>query len=79
MQQFMSRGKIYNLPDTATHAAPGVVSGLYYKADGKWNFIGSDGKDYGRVYSPGWFDEDVVILKRNPFSFWNKIKGAIFK
>lgn len=31
MQQFESRGKTYNLPDTATHAAPGACVGLYFK------------------------------------------------
>ena len=40
MQQFQSRGKVYNLPDTATHAAPGVRHGIYFMDGGKLFFIG---------------------------------------
>ena len=85
MQQFKSRGKIYNLPDSATHAAPGVCVGLYFMDGGKWFFIGdlvTDGvKPLLCGKHRGFFDYDIVELKpkRNPFGFWNKIKGAVFK
>lgn len=78
MQQFKSRGKIYELPDDATHAAPGACMGVYYKAGGRWFFIMTSG-EVTPSYGLGFYDSDVVDLKRNPFSFWNKIKGAIFK
>lgn len=78
MQQFKSRGKVYDLPDNATHAGPGASSGLYYKVDGEWYFISSR-VTHSRVSFPGCFPEDIVELKRNPFAFWNKIKGATFK
>lgn len=85
MQQFESRGKTYNLPDTATHAAPGACAGLYFKDGGKWFFIGDlvtdDVKPMLCGKHHGFFDHDIVELKpkRNPFGFWNKIKGAVFK
>lgn len=84
MQQFKSRGKIYNLPDNATHAAPGACSGLYFKDDrGQWFFTGgiSDRKPIKCGLFRGFYDEDIIALKpkRNPFAFWNQIKGAIFK
>lgn len=85
MQQFKSRGRVYSLPDTATHAATGVYHGLYFMDGGKWFFIGdlmADGVQpllCGK--HSGFFDHDIVELekKRDPFCFWNKIKGAIFK
>lgn len=40
MQQFESRGKTYNLPDTATHAAPGACVGVYFKDGDSWFFMG---------------------------------------
>lgn len=84
MQQFKSRGKIYNLPDNATHAAPGAVCGVYFKRSDKWFFIGDWQENIYPIQigeNRGFFDDDVVELKpkRNPFAFWNKIKGAIFK
>lgn len=85
MQQFKSRGKTYNLPDTATHAAPGVCVGLYFKDDGKWFFIGDLVTDCVQPIlcgkNRGFFDHDIVELKpqRHQFAFWNKIKGALFK
>lgn len=66
MQQFKSRGKTYNLPDTATHAAPGACVGVYFKDGGKWFFIG-DLMTHG-VQSilcdkhRGFFDYDIVEL-----------------
>ncbi|UZN24559.1 hypothetical protein [Klebsiella phage pKP-BS317-1.1] len=84
MQQFKSRGRVYSLPDTATHAAPGVVCGVYFKRGDKWFYIG----DYQENIAPiqigenrGFYNRDIVELKpkRNPFEFWNRIKGAIFK
>lgn len=84
MQQFKSRGKIYNLPDNTTHIAPGVAYGLYFKRGDKWFYI----SDYQGNIAPiqigenrGFFDHDIVEPKpnHNPFGFWNKIKGAVFK
>ena len=40
MQKFESRGKTYNLPDTATHAAPGACVGVYFKDGDSWFFMG---------------------------------------
>lgn len=85
MQKFKSRGRVYSLPDTATHAAPGVRHGIYFMDGGKWFFIGdlvTDGVQpilCGK--HRGFYDHDIVELKpqRQPFAFWNKIKGAIFK
>ncbi|WPJ55509.1 hypothetical protein RCIP0092_00060 [Klebsiella phage RCIP0092] len=84
MQQFESRGKTYNLPDTATHAAPGACVGLYFKDGDSWYFMGDvigdvPPKKCGVLL--GFYDNDVVELKpkRVPFAFWNKIKGALFK
>lgn len=62
MQQFKSRGKIYNLPDSATHAVPGVCHGIYFMDGGKWFFIG----DMESVFVPVWantlaIDEDGAI------------------
>lgn len=85
MQKFESRGRVYSLPDTATHAAPGAFVGLYFKDGGKWFFTGDLVTD---VVQPilfgkdrGFFDHDIVELKpqSQPFAFWNKIKGALFK
>lgn len=80
MQQFKSRGKIYNLPDSATHAASGACLGVYYKDGGQWFFIRTTGEVH-KSYGTGFYASDVVELKpkRNPFAFWNKIKGAMFK
>lgn len=84
MQKFESRGKTYNLPDTATHAAPGARFGLYFKDGDSWFFIADvivdlPPKKCGLLL--GFYDHDVVDLKQKhaPFSFWNKIKGAMFK
>lgn len=85
MQQFESRGKTYNLPDTATHAAPGVCHGLHFMDGGKWFFIDdmvTDGVHqilFGK--HRGFYYHDIVELKpqRQPFASRNKIKGAIFK
>lgn len=84
MQQFESRGKTYNLPDTATHAAPGACVGLYFKDGDSWYIMGDvigdvPPKKCGALL--GFYDHDVVELKpkRAPFAFWNKIKGALFK
>lgn len=84
MQQFKSRGKIYNLPDNATHAAPGVVLGLYFRQGDKWFYIGDCQENVRPMQigeNRGFYDRDIVELKskRNPFESWNKIKGAIFK
>ncbi|UEW68285.1 hypothetical protein [Klebsiella phage vB_KpnS-VAC112] len=84
MQQFESRGKTYNLPDTATHAAPGACGGLYFKDGDSWFFMGGAVGDVPTKTGSllvGFYDHDVVELKpkRVPFSFWNKIKGAFFK
>lgn len=84
MQQFESRGKTYNLPDTATHAAPGACGGLYFKDGDSWFFMGDV---VGGVPTKtgsllvGFYDHDLVELKpkRVPFAFWKKIKEAIFK
>ena len=85
MQQFESRGLVYILPDTATHAAPGIRHGLYFMDGGEWFFIGDFMTD--GVQPPlcgkyrGFYDNDIVELKpqRQQFTLWNKIKGAIFK
>lgn len=82
MQQFKSRGKTYNLPDTATHAA--MVHGVYFKDGDSWYFMGDVIGDVPpkKCGAPqGFYDHDVVELKPKPapFSFWNKIKLALFK
>ena len=84
MQQFESRGKTYNLPDTATHYAPGACVGVYFKDGDSWYFIDDvivdvPPKKCGLFI--GFYDHDVVDLnpKPAPFSFWNKIKVALFK
>jgi hypothetical protein len=52
---------------------------------GKWFFIGDMVTDGVQPLlcgkHRGFYDHDIVELekKRNPFGFWNKVKGAIFK
>lgn len=85
MQQFKSRGRVYSLPDTATHAAPGVRYGLYFMDGGKWFFICdlmTDGVQPLLCGKHRGFDDHAIVelkLQRQPFALWNKIKGAIFK